>query len=266
MTIDGCAVPDENVIIYRLLYDIEVGLREFIIEALESKCGSRWWKERLPSDVLTNFREGRKCERNITWCRLIPHHPMHYTDFPDLRKVIERRDNWKDVFQPILKRKEILTSTLSELEPIRNTVAHNRKATEEDLHIVKAAYQKITTAIGEERFLRLVSKSTTAEDLPQIVLQLRMEAESAFRYCTACKPLVGLEVWKRTQASWWFDAEYLGHRLSAIKECFDTLVAYSQLPRSRGCGYKIEEWVKSKDIEEKYIQAMQEFSELLDNL
>ncbi len=46
------AVPSENLAIYKLLYNVEVGLRELIIEVLEAKGGARWWKERLPSDVL----------------------------------------------------------------------------------------------------------------------------------------------------------------------------------------------------------------------
>lgn len=266
MTIYSDTVPEENLAIYKLLYNIEVGLREFIIEVLEARCGPRWWKERLPSDVLEAYREGRKYEREIRWCQLVPHHPMYYIDFPHLRKVIERKDNWEDVFQIIFKRKEILIGTLSELEPIRNKIAHNRKATQGDLRIVGAAYRKLVAGIGEEHFTKLVARCTLASDLPESLLHLWTEAESAFRCCTACRPLERLEVWEKTQASWWFDADYLGHELGAIREYFETLVAYGELPRSRGSGYRIEAWLKSKDLEGKYTEAMQEFSAMLNNI
>ena len=98
MKMYGPTVPEENLAIYKLLLIIEVGLREFLIEALEASCGSDWWKKRLPGDVLAAYRNGCRYERRIRWCQLVPHHPIYYVDFPDLKKVIQRSDNWKDVF------------------------------------------------------------------------------------------------------------------------------------------------------------------------
>jgi len=256
-------VPSENIAIYELLYHIEVGLREFIIEVLEAKVGPRWWKQRLPSDVKDHYVEGREYEKNIKWCQLIPHHPMYYTDFPDLKKVIARRDNWREVFQSVFKREDIIVSTLGELEPIRNKIAHNRKATSDDLNIVEAAYQKIVAAIGERHFLELVAKCTLAEDIPKHLLELQKEAKVAFEICRACKPLEGLQGWERVRRMWWFDTGYLGHEVSGIKSYFKTLFTYSQLPRYRGSGHKIEAWMNSQNIEDKYVKAMQEFSEIL---
>lgn len=260
------AVPDENLAIYKLLYRIEVGLREFIVEVLESKCGPRWWKQRLPPDVLEAYRIGREYERKIRWCELVPHHPIYYIEFPDLKKVIDRNDNWTDVFQVVFDRKDILISTLSKLEPIRNNVAHNRRATKRHLRVVEEAYDTIVGAIGEERFAELVARCTSAEGMPEAILGLRAEAESALRCCKACKPLDRLAVWDRIGSEWWFDADYLGHELNAVKEYFETLVAYRNLPQSRGSGYKIEAWVKSNELEQKYAEAMDEFAALLGDL
>ncbi len=264
MTIYNGSVPDENLAIYKLLYNIEVGLREFIIEAIETSGHS--WKERLPGDVLETFRKARKYELDIKWCQLVSHHPIYYTEFPELQKVIDRRDNWKDFFEPVFKDKEVLKGTLRELEPIRNKIAHNRKATQGDLHVVEATYQKLVAAIGEEHFSELVERCTSATDIPETLLHLQTEAESAFKCCKACEPLERLEVWDKVQANWWFDADYLGHELSAIKEYFEALVAYSELPRLRGYGHKIEAWVKSEGLEEKYIEAIQELSALLNGI
>ena len=147
-------IPEENRAIYALLYSIEVGLREFVIEALEAKCGSQWWKERLPGDVLQSYKDGLIYERSIKWVHLVPHHPLYYIDFPDLKKIVQRADNWRDVFQSVFGREEVLVGTLTELEPIRNKVAHNRKVTEADVQVTQAAYDKIVAGIGRERFLR----------------------------------------------------------------------------------------------------------------
>jgi len=259
------SVPDENLAIYSLLYGIEVGLREFLIEVLEAKCGARWWKERLPGDVLEAFRKAREYERSITWSQLVPHHPMHYIDFPDLRKVIERSDNWRDVFQTTFKRKDLLIATLSGLEPIRNKIAHNRKATSGDLSVVQAAYQEVVSAIGEARFRGLVEKCTLAEDIPGSLLHLQEEAESALLCCKGCRPLERLEVWSQVGVSWWFDEDYLGHEVTAIRRYFKILVAYGELPRPRGSGYKIEEWIRASELEKEYAEAIQELAVLLDN-
>jgi len=266
MTTQNDVVPSENVAVYQLLYRIEVGLREFILEALEAACGPKWWKQRLPSDVLETYRKGREYERNVRWSELVPHHPIYYVDFPGLKKVIERTDNWREVFQSVFERQDILVTTLSRLEPIRNIIAHNRRATARHLRIVQEAYDTIVTAIGEEHFAELVRRCTSAEGIPEAFSRLRAEAETAFTCCKERKPLERLEVWDRIGAEWWFDADYLGYELNAIKDYFETLIAYRELPRPRGSGYKIEAWVRSNQLERRYAEAIREFSALLSHL
>jgi len=263
MSKDNLPIPKENLDIYILLYNIEVGLRELIIESLTTRCGPYWWKERLPPDVLEEYRKGRDYERNTKWCQLVPHHPIYYINFPHLKKIIERIDNWRDVFQPMFKRKEILTATLSELEPIRNKIAHNRKTTWKDLRIVEGVYHKIVTAIGEERFHELVSKCTLAPDLLEIFLRLRQEAERSFKCCIAYRSLEKLKLWENVKDQWWFDEGYLGCELNGIREFFSLLETYSKFPRSRGSGARIEAWVKSNNLEKKYDKAKELFSKLL---
>ena len=99
-------VPNENVSVFILLFQIEVCLRELIIKILSSKHGPRWWKHRLPQDVLRSYREGRDVERQLKWHPHIPHHPIYYIDFPDIKKIIERSDNWNECFQPVFGQKE----------------------------------------------------------------------------------------------------------------------------------------------------------------
>jgi len=98
MQIDDGRVPVDNVRVFRILYQIEVGLRELIIDSLESSYGPIWWKSRLPGDVLESYRKGLAAERAINWINIIPHHPIYYIDFPDLQKVITTNNNWSEVF------------------------------------------------------------------------------------------------------------------------------------------------------------------------
>lgn len=262
---DGDSVPRENIDIYRCLYMIENALRELIIDSMEAVDGPLWYKKRLPGDVLAKYREAIKHEKNIKWTQLIPHHPIYYIDFPDLKKVIERKDNREQVFQQIFPRKDIFASTLSELEFIRNRIAHNRKATNKDSEIVKGAYTKLSLSIGEKTFVELVSRCTYAGDIYTRLLELEKECESSLNNCRNLKAMETLKVWESVYNEWWFDESYLGHELTEIVSYFTTIIEYQNLPRARGVGHKIEKWVQCNKIEDKYAKAKKEFNVILDS-
>lgn len=260
---DQQLVPKENIEIYCYIYRIETALREFIIESLIAVDGSRWYKKRLPGDVLEKYREGIEFEKSAKWSQLVPHHPIYYIDFPDLKKIIEREDNWKDVFKGIFSRKDILSSTLAELEFIRNKIAHNRKATNVDVEIARAAYEKLSECIGGSYFDQLSAKCTCAMDISERLSELQGECKRTFRICKGCEQLGNVDIWESIRDKWWFDESYLRHELEAIIGYFGMIERYFALPRSRGSGHKIESWVKSSGIEEKYASAQIEFGAIL---
>ena len=169
-------VPRENIQIYCYLYKIENGLRELIIDLLKDVAGPSWYKRRMPGDILEKYLKGRESELKVPWTQLIPHHPIYYVDFPDLKKIIERTDNWKDKFVQIFSRRDILSGTLSEIQVVRNKIAHNRKTTYNDLNIIKGAYTKLSQIIGEKKFTELVSRCTCALNIQERLTGLRKEA------------------------------------------------------------------------------------------
>ncbi len=256
-------VPEQNLAIYKRLFIIEVGFREFIIDALGVKFGALWWKTRLPADVLKSYRDGRSYERSIKWSEIIPHHPLYYIEFPDLKKIIQRSDNWRDVFEPLLRNKDVIITTLTELEPIRNKIAHNRKTSDGDLAVVEAAQNKISAAVGEGYLAQLSSRCTLALDIPHHILELRTETERAFHLLKECKAIEGGKAYKIMQ-NWWFDEDYLGLPLGGIKQFFETVENYSRLPRPRGSGHKIMSWLKDTNLDKKFDDAVRECSTILD--
>lgn len=260
---DQQLVPKGNIEIYCYIYRIETALRELIIESLRAVDGSRWYKKRLPGDVLKKYREGIEFEKSLKWFQFVPLHPIYYIDFPDLKKIIEREDNWKDAFKRIFSRRDILISTLGELEFIRNKIAHNRKATSEDVEIVRGAYGKLSESIGENYFCELSIRCTCSVDIVERLSELQKECESTFCICNDCKQLERIDAWESISAEWWFDESYLGHKLEAIADYFGTINRYLALPRSRGSGHKIESWIKSSDIKEKYANAESESATIL---
>jgi hypothetical protein len=254
-----------NLHIYFLLFIIENSMRELIIELLDSVDGPRWYKSRLPGDVLKKYRDGLAYEKKIKWTHLIPHHPIYYIDFSDLAKIISREDNWKEAFKNVFgTRTDIFVSMLAELEPIRNKIAHNRKTLLEDVNIVKGVYDKLSAFIGEKRVNELASRCTSVQNIKEQLIDLQQEAERAFHICKSIDVLSELKVWKVICKEWWFDETYLSHNLDDINNFFKTIEEYRNLPRSRGTGFKIEIWIKSIDIETKFKKAQNAFYAILD--
>lgn len=112
---------------YDTLQRLENSLREFISKEL-SKVTPDWWIQRVPHDV-RQHAEDRKAKNESLWPW---HHEkdlplIYYIDFPDYIKIITRKDNWKDVFAPIFRDNEAISTKLRELEPIRNDIAHSRE-------------------------------------------------------------------------------------------------------------------------------------------
>jgi hypothetical protein len=255
-------IPKQNLEVYSYLFLFENAVRELIIDLFQVRYGERWYKKRLPPDVLDKFRKAIEHERNIKWIRLIPHHPIYYLDFPDLKKIIDRIDNWEEIFKDLFgTRKEVITNIFSELEPIRNRVAHNRKAVERDLFIVKEAHSKLSEMLGNKRMIELSSRCTSIDDVSEQLAALRKEGDDAFTTCIHLKP-VTLRIWKSIRDKWWFDETYLGHDLNAIIDYFNTIDQYTNLSRGRGSGHTIESWLKTNNIESKYLKAKDEFAAL----
>ncbi len=112
---------------YETFQRLENAFREFISGEL-SKITPDWWIQRVPPDV-REHAEDRKTKSENLWPW---HHEkdlplIYYVDFPDYIKIITRKDNWKDIFAPIIRDKEAVSTKLRELEPIRNDIAHSRE-------------------------------------------------------------------------------------------------------------------------------------------
>jgi hypothetical protein len=258
--------PQENIEIFTILYKIETALRELIIEALSRIEGQKWYKRCLPGDILEKYREDLQFEKQIPWTQFVQHNPIYYLDFSDLRKIIERSDNWTRAFQPIFSRKEIVVSTLSEIEPIRNKIAHNRKATSTDVAITRGALDKLKAAIGFTYFDTLVNRCTLAQNISELLFKLQEEAKASLLSCCTYNSHIQLNIWNEVCNKWWFDDSYLGSKIDKIEEFFHLVVEYSCLPRLRGRGHKIENWVRKSDIETIFAESKVQFDTILNDI
>lgn len=257
------SLPLANIKIYKLLYKIEIGLREFVVEELSKHYGAKWHKT-LPDDVKKKMTEGKECEKKASWVNFIPFHPMYYIDFTDLVKIIEQGDKWRDVFSEHFKRKEIISSTLKELEPIRNKIAHNRKATEGDLAIVESAMCKLNSWMTPEFFNEASKRCTTASSLKDSFINIRSHINVLYSQIIRYEVTEKSEWWRSFCSEWWFDTEYIGITVEPIVHFMSKAVEYANLPRDRGCGHFIEKWVADNNIAEIYRAADNSINQIVE--
>lgn len=68
----------------------------------------------------------------------------------DYRKIIEREDNWTETFRDVLLHREIVLGKLLELEPIRNSLAHNRELSEKEKQVLSLNVEHLMILIEKE--------------------------------------------------------------------------------------------------------------------
>lgn len=124
---------------------LELHVRNFITAQLRSSVGPKWVKQRVPGDMRKKWVEKRdkavaagEPERDI----------IHYADFSDYRILIERTDNWNDVFQPVFGRKDDIRESWQRLFPIRIATMHARLISQDDELLLVVETKRILKAIG----------------------------------------------------------------------------------------------------------------------
>ena len=248
-------VPFENTKGYQILYTIENALRMLIVDQLETVAGSRWYKQRLPADILAAYQTARDEERKIKWIDLVPHHPIYYVDFPSLKKIVEQKNNWNDAFKVIFRRKDIFAASWSAVEPIRNKVAHNRQIGQTELVSLKHTFNFLTHSVGTDEFTALARQSISIPDIILRITALRNEGESTIQKCRCFERIESLDTWNSISNSWWFDDSYIGSELSPIQIYFDTIKEYTLLPRRRGQGHLIEKWIREAKVNQLFARS-----------
>lgn len=256
-------IPLESISVYKSLYLIEITLRELIITEFNS-LDPRWIKTRLPNDIREKIKEGRLYEYNIKWTELVPHHPLYYIDFPDIKKIIERKDNWDDIFKRIFSDKDVFVSLLRELEPIRNKIAHHRIITQSDTQVVNSCLTSLISSIGEGNFYKFSRKQTTCENIVSQINSLIKFAEDCYIKCKKVNEIPSIDEWLKIKQSWWFDSNYLNFDIDVFSNFFTIIEEYYNFPRYRGVGIEIEERLNASNFDHHYKVLMSGISSIFD--
>ena len=130
---------------YRVLFVFETRVRAFIDESVRSAHGDGWIKQRVPGEIHQRWRERQREAQDAG----APDQPLiAYADFKDYIQIIERRDNWADIFEAVFRRKEDVQESFARLAPIRICTMHARPISLDDDLLLRTEVRRILKAIG----------------------------------------------------------------------------------------------------------------------
>lgn len=137
---DAPAAPDENEddeeaglararAAFERLQRFERDVRRFVDRVMREAFGEAWIKRRTPPGM----RDEWVRKRDIAASRGEAERPLiDYADFTDYKAIIERGDNWQDVFRHVFGRQEDVRESFQRLFPVRICTMHARTVTLDD--------------------------------------------------------------------------------------------------------------------------------------
>jgi hypothetical protein len=253
-----------NIEAFQHLFEIEVLLRELCASKLKALHGQHWAKRGLPPDVQQKVKESVTYEQKSKWHRAILHHPLYYVDFPDLKKIIVNGSNWNSSFVHVFGQKPGTESSLSDLELLRNQVAHNRFVSDADLTILKGIHSRLVGSLSVEDLT--AAQKSASERIPVLKLlsELASSIDQSLNAMQAGNALANEAVPDETiVGAWWFDESYLGAAIDEIKSYPILCQAYSQIPRGFGQAVVRRTWVFNHDAVNRGTAALAAINDIL---
>ena len=117
---------------YRSLFIVENHLRKFIEIKLMDYYGVDWWGKGVSGALHDRADKRKHDEQRQGWQISITENNLEYLEFPDLSKIIN--NNWNYIFKPIFSDQSKIVLPLTELEEIRNAIAHTRTLTDDAMN------------------------------------------------------------------------------------------------------------------------------------
>jgi hypothetical protein len=165
---------DLNTKAYNYFIQIEVGIREFLIDLIREQGIKQWMSGFLGSvqrDTIQEislriaeankkgefpeiedtyfaklYRAKKDAESSLISSEL--YHPFYYLNWPDLEALINMKNNTIIIERIIGKTsREYITNNLKLLNNLRNDIAHARFISENDFNIIKASFEQLARIV-----------------------------------------------------------------------------------------------------------------------
>ena len=251
------AAIDNNLEAFKLLFEIETALREFLILRCEPRSGPRWYKEviaksqvaKLEHAAIARRPDGAEARRASDdkkgWVSRRAFHPICFVDFPELGQAFRMRANvFLNEFL-VGQSAAAIADHIDRLSPIRNAIAHNRLITPGDLKMIESTHASVRGEVGGVLFDRLATSPPSQLEKDAEAEQLRTELRNSADAARSAKE-VTLPVWSRLKQRWWLEPDW---QLDAdsVLEIFKLLEKYCEVWDLSFLGrrQRLETWFES---------------------
>jgi hypothetical protein len=106
---------------YLSFFCLENSVRELVSGRMQAAFGSAWWDSHTSAGIREKVAKRQASEGENRWHIARGAEPIFYTDFGDLKSIIQ--SNWP-AFDDLFPDQNWLLARLSELEASRNIIAH----------------------------------------------------------------------------------------------------------------------------------------------
>lgn len=131
-------------IAFEELRRFELALRRFIEEVMQETFGNDWMKRQLPPHMLDGW-----IEKKVKAVRAgeVEQPLIDYADFSDYKSIIEKKDNWNQVFKHVFQRSDDVRESFQRLFPVRIATMHARLVTKDDHLLLLVETRRVLRAI-----------------------------------------------------------------------------------------------------------------------
>lgn len=141
----GDEVVLRSTVAYEQIMRFERAVRHFIVTLMVEAFGDDWATRRVPPALVEGWMDKQKKAIKAGQ----PEHPLiDYAEFGEYLQIIERKDNWREIFCHRFKRQEDLRESFQRLAPVRNATMHSRIITLDDHLMLKVETRRVLKAIG----------------------------------------------------------------------------------------------------------------------
>ena len=120
---------------YRLFFVFENFIRDFVLETLSQLDPVNWW-DKIPPDVQKEVQDLEATEQQKQWMALDSRSKLALTTLPQLLKVMDDHNNWKDIFKDLVRDKFLIQEGRG-ISHLRNTICHMSDISDEETNRVK---------------------------------------------------------------------------------------------------------------------------------
>jgi hypothetical protein len=130
---------------YLAFFCLENSVREVVSDRLAEYHGVDWWNSCVSRPIRDRVDTRRQQEGVKRWHIKRGESEIFYTDFGDLRNIIQ--SNWAD-FEDLFPDQNWITSRLDELESSRNIIAHSNVLDDREIGRIGLYLQDWTRQVG----------------------------------------------------------------------------------------------------------------------